>query len=186
MRIFSFYQNQPSAADAARFLKEEYGYSGHSYSFLDGSSGFISYAPSTGLSIEHSESHTKTKVSWKSVEQRIRLMMREGTYLTPEEQMQYVSDHLEDNEETLTKSSHVEEMLEQAELAAELSEQTGQNLFAFEAGNQEPVNLPHETKPAEPPIISSVPATTSTLPMTPLAAAVCARSSQTIWQPFNC
>ena len=97
-RIFSFYQGQPGAADAARFLKEEYGYSGHSYSFLDGSRGFVSYAPSIGLSIEHSESHTKTKVSWKSMEQRLRLMIREGTYLTPEEQMQYVSDHLEDSE----------------------------------------------------------------------------------------
>ena len=63
-RIFSFYQNQPSAADAAKFLKDEYGYSGHSYSFLDGSRGFVSYAPSIGLSIEHSEGHTKTKVSW--------------------------------------------------------------------------------------------------------------------------
>lgn len=34
------------------------------------------------------------------MEQRLRLMIREGTYLTPEEQMQYVSDHLEDSEET--------------------------------------------------------------------------------------
>lgn len=117
-RIFSFYQNQPSAADAARFLKEEYGYSGHSYSFLDGSSGFISYAPSTGLSIEHSESHTKTKVSWKSMEQRLRLMIREETYLTPEEQMQYLSDHLEDSEgseATPEEPSRVDEMLQQAE-----------------------------------------------------------------------
>ena len=51
-------------------------------------------------------------------------------------------------------TSHVEEMLEQAELAAELSEQTGQNLFVFEAGNPEPVNLPHETNPSEPSIAS--------------------------------
>ncbi len=144
-RIFSFYQGQPSAADAARFLKEEYGYSGHSYFFLDGSRGFVSYAPSTGLSIEHSESHTKTKVSWKSMEQRLRLMIREGTYLTPEEQMQYVSDHLEDSAETPEEPSRIDEMLQQAELAAELSQETGQNLFAFEAGSPEPVNLPHET-----------------------------------------
>ena len=124
-RIFSFYQNEPSAADAVRFLKEEYGYSGHSYSFLDGSRGFVSYAPSTGLSIEHSESHTKTKVSWKSMEQRLRLMIREGTYLPPEDQMQYVSNHLEDSEG---------------------SEETPEE--PNEAGNLEPVNLPHETVPA--------------------------------------
>ena len=41
--------------------------------------------------------------------------------------------------------SHIDEMLQQAELAAELSQETGQNLFTFEAGNPEPVNLPHET-----------------------------------------
>ena len=144
-RIFSFYQGQPSTADAVTFLKKEYGYSGHSYSFLDGSGGFVSYAPSTGLSIESYERHTKAKLSWKSMEQRIRLMMREGTYLTPEEQMQYVSDHLEDSEETPEKPSRIDEMLQQAELAAELSQETRQNLFAFEAGNPEPVNLPHET-----------------------------------------
>lgn len=153
-RIFSFYQNHPSAADAARFLKDEYGYSGHSYSFLDGSRGFVSYAPSTGLSIEHNESHTQTKLSWKSMEQRLRLMIREGTYLTPEEQMQYVSDHLEDSAETPEEPSRIDEMLQQAELAAELSQETGQNLFAFEAGSPEPVNLPHETTPSEPSIVS--------------------------------
>ena len=153
-RIFSFYQNQPSAADAARFLKEEYGYSGHSESFLDGSRGFVSYAPSTGLSIEHSESHTKTKLSWKSMEQRLRLMIWEGTYLIPEEQMQYVSNHLEDSEETPEEPSRIDEMLQQAELAAELSQETGQNLFAFETGRPEPVNLPHETTPSEPSIVS--------------------------------
>ena len=114
-RIFSFYQGQPSAADAAKFLKAEYGYSGHSYSFLDGSRGFVSYAPSTGLSIEHSDSHTKTKLSWKSMEQRLRLMIREGTYLTPEEQMQYVSNHLEDSEDAPEEPSRIDEMLQQAE-----------------------------------------------------------------------
>ena len=145
VRIFSFYQGQPSTADAVTFLKKEYGYSGHSYSFLDGSGGFVSYAPSTGLSIESYEHHTKAKLSWKSVEQRIRLMMRESTYLPPEEQMQYVSNHLEDSEETPEKPSRIDEMLQQAELAAELSQETRQNLFAFEAGNPEPVNLPHET-----------------------------------------
>ena len=91
------------------------------------------------------------------MEQRLRLMIREGTYLTPEEQMQYVSDHLEDSEgseETPEEPSRIDEMLQQAELAAELSQETGQNLFAFEAGNLEPVNLPHETNPAEPSIVS--------------------------------
>ena len=45
--------------------------------------------------------------------------------------------------------SRVDEMLRQAMLAAELSEQTGQNVFAFEERNPEPVNLPPQEKPAE-------------------------------------
>ena len=44
----------------------------------------------------------------------------------------------------------VDEMLRQAELAAELSEQTGQNVFVFEEGNPEPVNLPQEPALAPP------------------------------------
>ena len=47
--------------------------------------------------------------------------------------------------------SRTDEMLRQAMLAAELSEQTGQNVFAFEEGNPEPINTPREkeTEPAE-------------------------------------
>ena len=40
-------------------------------------------------------------------------------------------------------------MLQQALLAAELSGQTGQNVFAFEEGNPLPVNVPLPAKPAE-------------------------------------
>ena len=45
--------------------------------------------------------------------------------------------------------SRIDEMLRQAMLAAELSERTGQNVFAFEEGNPEPVNLPPQNEPAE-------------------------------------
>ena len=49
--------------------------------------------------------------------------------------------------------SRVDEMLRQAMLAAELSERTSQNVFAFEEGNPEPVNLPPQEKPAEKEIV---------------------------------
>ena len=52
-------------------------------------------------------------------------------------------------------ASRVDEMLQQALLAAELSEQTGQNVFAFEEGNPNPVNL---SAPSAPPIESEKPA----------------------------
>ena len=54
--------------------------------------------------------------------------------------------------------SRVDEMLRQAMLAAELSEQTGQNVFAFEEGNPEPVNLPPREKPAEKETVLAPPA----------------------------
>ena len=54
--------------------------------------------------------------------------------------------------------SRIDEMLQQAELAAELSPETGQNLFAFESGNPEPINSQKEITAAEPPVISSIPA----------------------------
>lgn len=72
----------------------------------------------------------------------------------------YVSDHLEDSEDAPEEPRRIDEMLQQAELAAELSEQTGQNFFAFEAGNPEPVSsiaTPRGTngKPL-PPVMGSV------------------------------
>lgn len=54
--------------------------------------------------------------------------------------------------------SRVDEMLQQAMLAAELSERTGQNVFAFEEGNPEPVNLPPQEKPAEKETVLAPPA----------------------------
>jgi hypothetical protein len=47
------------------------------------------------------------------------------------------------------EQDRTDEMLRQALLAAELSEQTGQMVFAFEEGNPLPVNLPKQQKPAE-------------------------------------
>ena len=42
-----------------------------------------------------------------------------------------------------------DEMLQQALLAAELSERTGQDVFAFEEGNPLPINVPNLAQPAE-------------------------------------
>ena len=54
-----------------------------------------------------------------------------------------------------------DEMLQQAMLAAELSEQTGQNVFGFEEGSLQPVNVPHRAEkrqPTEQPVSHSAPA----------------------------
>ena len=41
LRIHALYQHSPDRNTAIAFLKKEYGYFGHSHTFLDGSSGFI-------------------------------------------------------------------------------------------------------------------------------------------------
>ena len=56
------------------------------------------------------------------------------------------------------EESRVDEMLQQAMLAAELAEQTGQDVFAFEEGNPQPVNLPPQAQPAEKEIVLAPPA----------------------------
>ena len=53
--------------------------------------------------------------------------------------------------------SRLDEMLQQAQLAAELSEQTGQEVFAFEEGNPEPINVP-KPEPAEKETVLAPPA----------------------------
>lgn len=85
-RIAAFYQSMPEQKTAIQFLKEEYGYSGHTHFFLDGSTGHIMYTPTDGMKIQHYESDTETTLNWRTVEQRIRLMIHENTYLSPEEQ----------------------------------------------------------------------------------------------------
>ena len=58
---------------------------------------------------------------------------------------------IEQDKEQAQMGSRVDEMLRQAELAAQLSEQTGQNVFAFEEGITAPVNVPAEKETALPP-----------------------------------
>jgi hypothetical protein len=71
-------------------------------------------------------------------------------------------------EQPVTQESRVDEMLRQARLAAELSRQTGQDVFAFEEGNLDPVNEPKpEQKPAETEIAPPPPAARPRSKVTP-------------------
>ena len=49
-----------------------------------------------------------------------------------------------------TQEDRADEMIRQALLAAELAEQTGQDVFAFEEGNPQPINVAQEPEPPEP------------------------------------
>jgi len=93
MRIFELYQQEITAKDAAKAIKAEYGSSGHSYTFSDGSNGFIDYSPSGGMKLHRYQTGTEAKVTWARVEKRIRQMVAEGSYLTPEEIERYRRNH---------------------------------------------------------------------------------------------
>ncbi len=58
---------------------------------------------------------------------------------------------------TAAPTDRVDEMLRQAMLAAELSEQTGQNVFAFEEGSLQPVTVPTPAPAVEQPVTLAPP-----------------------------
>lgn len=77
-----------------------------------------------------------------------------------------VSEEADEIEQSEEPESRLDEMLRQALLAAELSEQTGQDVFAFEEGNPEPINVP-KPKPAEKETILAPPAPRPRSKLTP-------------------
>ena len=95
LRIYAFYQQNPTAKDAIAFLKKENYYYGHSHTFLDGTRGYVNYEPSKGIRMERYDPRGEVSVKWPKLEKRIRQMIAEGSYLTPEELEKYQSDHLE-------------------------------------------------------------------------------------------
>ncbi|MDO5300712.1 MAG: DEAD/DEAH box helicase, partial [Clostridia bacterium] len=88
MRIYALYQHQPDAKAAIDFLKKEYGISGHSHTFLDGSYGFADYS-AKGLRLYHSDTKTETNIKWNVLEKRLRMIVTEGSYLTVAEKAAY-------------------------------------------------------------------------------------------------
>ena len=63
----------------------------------------------------------------------------------------------EEEQPAAAPSDRVDEMLRQAMLAAELSGQTGQNVFAFEEGSLQPVNAPTPAPTVEQPVTLAPP-----------------------------
>ena len=68
-----------------------------------------------------------------------------------------VPESAEEVSQSDESESRLDEMLRQALLASELSEQTGQEVFAFEEGNPEPINVP-KPEPAEKETVLAPPA----------------------------
>ena len=90
-RIYRQYQEGKSSQENIAFLKKEYGIGGHSYTFSDGSHGFVDH-DSKGFSFNHPNT-PKVKLPWSKAEKRLRELIENDRYLTPEEKQRY-SDYL--------------------------------------------------------------------------------------------
>ena len=81
-RVHQLYQAMPDRKTAIDFLKQEYGYYGHSHTFTDGTSGFVDYQPSKGMVIQHYASSSNIALKWDDVEKHLRAMVQSDRYLT--------------------------------------------------------------------------------------------------------
>ncbi len=77
-----------------------------------------------------------------------------------------ISEKADEVEQSEQPESRLDEMLRQAQLAAELSEQTGQDVFAFEEDNPEPINVT-KPEPAEKETVLAPPAPRPRSKLTP-------------------
>lgn len=83
-RIYAFYQTQPSTERAVQFLKNEYGIGGHSHTYLDGSSGFVSH-DGKGIAFSDSGFRRKKLFRWNAVHSRIAELIALDRYLSEKE-----------------------------------------------------------------------------------------------------
>ena len=86
-RIMTLYQTQTDRSLRAKALAKEYGISGHSHDFLDGSRGFVNH-DWKGLEFDHYPDHQKITLKWAQVEKYIDLMIQSDRYLTDKEKEQ--------------------------------------------------------------------------------------------------
>ena len=87
LRIWKIYQLQPDRKLRAKALAKEYapyGPGGSSYTYLDGSSGWLDH-DSKGLTFEHYPDHQKVLLRWDRVEKYIDLMIQSDRYLSDKE-----------------------------------------------------------------------------------------------------
>ncbi|MCD7991708.1 MAG: hypothetical protein LUK37_08000 [Clostridia bacterium] len=94
LRVYGLYKKNPTQKAAVDFLKNEFGWYGHSHTFADGTSGFIDYQPSKGMTIDHYNTNSKSTVKWTEIEKYLRALVATDRYLTAEEKAQYKEQQL--------------------------------------------------------------------------------------------
>ena len=84
-RITAFFQEDHTPKERAEFLKKEYGIGGRSWTFLDGSHGFLDY-DSRGIKLRSYPEGKEQRFSWTDAAKRINLLIATGKYLDETEQ----------------------------------------------------------------------------------------------------
>ena len=79
-RIAAYFEEEHTPKERAEFLKKEYGTGGRSWTFLDGSDGFLEYN-ARGIQLRSYPEGKKQRLGWPEVEKRIHILIAAGRYL---------------------------------------------------------------------------------------------------------
>ena len=79
-RIAAYYVENHTQKERIEFLKKEYGTGGRSWTFQDGSSGFLDY-DARGVKLREYAGNHEQLLKWSEVEKRIHLLIATGQYL---------------------------------------------------------------------------------------------------------
>ena len=84
-RIAAYYAENHTQKERIEFLKQEYGTGGCSWTFQDGSSGFLDYDAS-GVKLRSYPKGQEQRLKWSEVEKRIHVLIATGQYRDEAEQ----------------------------------------------------------------------------------------------------
>ena len=84
-RIIAYYAENHSTKERTAFLKQEYGTGGQSWTFQDGSNGFLDYDAS-GVKLRSYPNGQEQRLKWSEVEKRIHVLIATGQYRDEAEQ----------------------------------------------------------------------------------------------------
>ena len=79
-RIAAYYAENHTQKERVEFLRQEYGTGGRSWTFQDGSNGFLDYDAS-GVKLRSYPNGQEQRLKWPEVEKRIHVLIATGQYL---------------------------------------------------------------------------------------------------------
>ena len=104
VRIAAYYADNHTQKERIEFLKQEYGTGGRSWTFQDGSNGFLDYDAS-GIKLRSYPNGQEQRLKWPEVEKRIHVLIATGQYLDGPEQK------IPDEKDTRTEGDILREKL---------------------------------------------------------------------------